>query len=266
MADRILLRGGVTTSDPRLGRVPEFDEKSRQFPVRALVAQTQPKSRSWKIKDVYDQGERLDNVTRGWDPSACTGFSGAYDLICAPRPAPASLITPKFAFELYRLGQTLDEWAGENYEGSSVLGVAKAITKLGFAGAYHWAFGIDDSLLALSHLGPLVVGTDWQNSMFDPRPSGLITVEGGSSETAGGHAYMFRALYMSKIYQRFLLGKGEPLRGEPLLRGHQSWGRPWGRDGEFLMWASDLDKLLKGISSPGESRITTAAFKRPVTH
>lgn len=259
----IQLRGGYTATDIRLGRLPEFDEKSRKFALRDLVPvakQTVVKGKSWYCPLHYDQGIAISNVTRGWDPSGCTGFSSGMDIIASPKPVYPRIINPRFCFELYRLAQDYDEWEDHNYEGSSVLGVAKALAKLGFIGQYRWAFGIDDVLMALTHLGGVVVGSDWQNSMFDPRPNGLITVEGGENETAGGHAYFLQSIIVSKIYMRWLLGRNEKIRDCPLLRIHQTWGNDWGIKGDALIWADDLERLLKGISYPGEARITTAPF------
>jgi hypothetical protein len=268
------LKGGVKALTPLLGRVPEFDEKSRKFPVRKLIDTTKLKGRSWIVPPNYDQSIPIPLVQtqiimrelglrwRPWDPSACTGFSGGFDLISNPGPAKPADITPVECFKIYRLAQTLDEWKGENYEGSSVLGVCKALVKLGYVGEYRWAFGIEDVLLALAHVGPVVVGTDWQESMFWPKKNGLLRVEGDSRYTAGGHAYLVQSIIVNKVYKRLLLGLGEDIRDEPLLRIHQSWGTGWGRNGDCFMWASDMARLLKGISYPGEARITTAAYRR----
>src|SRR4051812_13146373 len=100
------LRGGFTTRNPLLGRIPEFDEKSRQFQMRALMSPEQLstlRSHTWAIRLLLDQGVRLP-VSR-WDPSACTGFSSTYDL--AAYPAPVTLpnkmpFTNEFAFQLYQ--------------------------------------------------------------------------------------------------------------------------------------------------------------------
>jgi hypothetical protein len=258
------LRGGHRTGNPLLGRVPEFDERSRAFGVRELLPPVGLVSKTWQCRLLLDQGIRL-SVPK-WDPSACTGFSSTYDLAAYPQALKQSNGAPfnnEFAFSLYQLAKTLDEWAGESYEGSSVLGAAKALQKLGFIGEYRWAFGIDDMLAALSHIGPVVTGTDWQTSQFGVRPSGLVLVEGGPSETEGGHAYMARGVLTSATaIKRYM--KGERIRvGIPLVRYRQSWGA-WGLNntGDFFMWADDVEKLLKGITSPGDARVTTTAFHR----
>lgn len=246
----VQLRGGHTAVDPRLGRVPEFDSESRNYAVRAIVDKTKLRGRSWIIKDVLDQG----------NSSACTGFSAGYDLMATP--APEKGITAGVCHALYKDAQRLDEWAGEDYEGSSVLGACKAMMQAGYIGQYRWAFGIDDMLLALSHVGPVVVGTDWTNSMFRPKPNGLLTVDRVRGQVAGGHAYIVQSIILSYWWKKFLLGFNEDIRDEPLLRIHNSWGNGWGKNGDGLMWASDMAALLEGIAYPGEARITTTPFKR----
>ena len=265
----------MEVDDPRLGRIPSFDSRSRQYGVRKLLTAREEqtlKGRTWMLVPVYDQGIPLSRVVveqiqrdlglaiEPWDPSACTGFSAGYDLIAQPKPAKPADITPAMCFKIYRLAQTMDEWSGEDYEGSSVLGTCKAMAKLGYIGEYHWAFGIDEMLMALSHLGPVVVGTDWQGSMFDPKPNGLLNVSRDSRDTAGGHAYIVQSIIMSKWRKRFLLGMHEDIRSEPLLRIHNSWGKSWGRNGDAFMWASDMDELLRGVKYPGEARVTTSHF------
>jgi hypothetical protein len=255
----------VSNLEYPLGRRPEFDERSRSFagvdllPRRAAAGQI--RGRAWRIVDTFDQSKPLVNVPN-WDAIACTGFSCGYDLIASP--APAKWITPEVCFAIYQRAKTLDDWPGENYEGSSVLAAAKAATEMGYIGEYHWAFGIDDALQCLSWLGPIVVGTDWLNSMFEPQPNGLIEVNGEKTDVAGGHAYMFRSIILNRNTQAELLGKGVRIRNNtPLLRLHQSWGKTWGiNNGEALMWADDLEKLLKGVAYPGECRITTAPLKK----
>lgn len=261
----IQLRGNFSTDDARLGRLPHFDPRSRNFGVREILPTTSLKGKTWQCDLLLDQGIRLPHPL--WDPSACTGHSATIDLAAYPVPLKMpnkQKFTNEFAFNIYQIAKTLDPWAGEAYEGSSVLAATLAVRQLGFIGEFRWSFGIDDFLLSLAHVGPNVAGTDWQKSMFEVRPSGLVLVEGGPGDTVGGHAYVVRGVITSKSYIRSLM-RGERIRENvPLLRcGRQSWG-PWGikRSGDFFMWADDMERLLRGISYPGEARVTTKAFRR----
>lgn len=247
-------RAEVTSSDPRLGRLAHLDARSRNFPVRSLIASGDtPRGRKWYNRLKLDQGQT----------PACTGFSRTYDLAMSPNPLRLPNRQPfdfDFAFALYKLAQQYDEWPGQLYDGSSVLGAFKAAQALGYIGEYRWAFGIDDAVLALSHIGPLVVGTDWLDGMFDPKPSGLVEAHGAM---AGGHAYSFDQVIVTRESMRHYLGKGEPIReGDVLLGGEQSWGTSWGNNGRYLFWASSLEYLLKGAFYPGEAAVTTQALRR----
>jgi hypothetical protein len=248
---RTKMRDGSTAEDPRLGRLAQFDEQSRRYNVadHPDLATATLRSRSWGCSIYLDQG----------NTSACTGNSRTYDLAGQPVPVKIRGAYPDetFAQALYHLAQKYDEWPGENYEGSSVLGALKAAAKLGFIGEYRWAFNIDDMCLALSTLGPVVVGTTWYNSMFDPRPSGLLEISKDSGE-AGGHAYYFRRILVSHTSKAEFLGRGERIRDEPLLVVRNSWGKSWGRAGEGAMWVSDYQNNLW---DGGEQSVVTTPLK-----
>jgi hypothetical protein len=247
----------IIATDPRLGRIASLDERSRNYPARDLLESNQqtPRGRRWYLKLQLDQGQTGD----------CTGFSRTYDLAASPQPLKQANGKPfddNFAHALCTLAKKYDEWPGEAYEGSSVLGAFKAAKALGFIGEYRWAFSIDDLVLALSYLGPVVVGTDWLDSMFDVGSNGLVEVDTTSS-VAGGHAYVFNQVVLNRTTMRSKLGKGVPIReGDILLSGQQSWGSDWGANGRYLFWASDLEKLLEGVDSPGEAAISTVALHR----
>lgn len=252
MTTDITLKGGVKTADRRLDRLAEFDPQSRNFPVRAVIAVSKPtRGRTWPLAQRLDQGSE----------GACTGFARAHDL--AASPVRVKGVSNEFARKIYKLAQTLDEWEGEDYSGSSVLGAVKAAQQLGFVGEYRWAFGIDDVILALAELGPVVLGTDWLDSMFDTLPNGLLIADG---EYSGGHSYILRGVAFSRDTIRRKLGKGQPIRkGEALITGTNSWGRSWGRDGNFYIWESDVDKLLRGVKYAGEAAVTSIAFRGRVS-
>ncbi len=222
----IKLRGGNETQDIRLDRLPEFDERSRQFPIRTLVEAKKPRSYTWRCKDWLDQGRE----------GACVGFAFGHELISRPREFPA---TNAFARGIYLAAQKEDEWAGEAYEGTSVLAGAKVVVTLGHFTEYRWAFGIDDLKIALGYAGPAVLGLNWYRGMFQPDAKGFIHPTGG---VMGGHAILARGINLKEGYV--------------LLRN--SWGQDWGLNGDCKISIDDLSRLLK---EDGEACIPIARKK-----
>lgn len=106
------LRGGYETSDPRLGRIPQWDERNKDYPVRMLLTAKAPRSYTWRLPIHLNQGQT----------SACVGFSFAHEL--AARPVSVEGVSESAARSIYSSAKDLDEWPGSDYEGSSVLGGA----------------------------------------------------------------------------------------------------------------------------------------------
>lgn len=198
----------------KLDRVVKFDEKSRKYPIRAIISHTTPRSYTWKCDTWLDQG------TEG----ACTGFSVTHE--AASKPIPVKNLTNDIAFSIYHRARQLDEWDGEDYEGSSVLGAIKAATEKGWYSEYRWAFGVDDLALAVSRKGPAVLGINWYTGMFDADSNGFISVNGN---LAGGHA---------------ILCNGYNVKGNYFIL-HNSWGKDWGVNGECKISYADMSRLLK---------------------
>lgn len=217
----IPLKGGFFATDPRLGRIPEFDERSRNYNIRKLFTveeHTTPRSYTWTCPVWLDQG----------DTPACVGFAWSQEL--AARPVKVQGITNESAQELYHSAQMLDEWPGENYDGSSTLGGVKAAVKLGKIEEYRWAFNTMDLAIAVSWFGPAVVGINWYNKMFNPVFIGddampWLQIGGG---LAGGHDILVIAYNVKKN----------------AFKMHNSWGSAWGLSGEAWISFADLDRLL----------------------
>lgn len=177
----IKLKNNQTATDPRLGRIPQFDERSKAFPIRALVAGKPRRSYSWRTTVQLDQG----------NTPACTGFSLCME--AAARPVVVTGITDSDGMKIYHRAQELDEWPGSDYEGSSVLAAMKAGVERGWYKEYRWALGPgaeaaeNDLALAVGYKGPAILGTNWYDGMFDADEDGYLNVSGS---LAGGHAYV----------------------------------------------------------------------------
>lgn len=217
----VKLRDGSEVADARLARLVQFDERSRQFPIRATVGTKKPRSYTWRCHQYLDQGQE----------GACVGFSMTHELVA--RPAEVSGLDAKFAREkVYWEAQKIDEWAGGAYpgaspfyEGTSVLAGVKVLKKLGYIDEYRWAFGLDDLVMAVGYAGPAVLGIPWYEGMFDMWSCGNVHVHG---QVAGGHAILCKGVDVKE--QTFTL--------------HNSWGPVWGRGGDAKIAWSDMDRLL----------------------
>ena len=135
MTVEIQLKGGHTTSDPRLDRIPEFDEASRGYQVREfLTGLVAKRRRSHTYRPPLDQGL----VPLGSDAnesSGCTGFSTVTCLRSSPFLRP---LGQDDGFDFYHGARRFDQWSGENYAGSSVLGVMKYARSIGQIREYRW--------------------------------------------------------------------------------------------------------------------------------
>lgn len=216
---------GFTVTDPRLGRVPQFDDRSRDFPMAAalddLPKRYKARSYTWSVGAHLDQGN---------EPS-CVGFAWTHDLLA--RPAVVDM-DPGFASWVYKTAQRFDAWAGEGYAGTSVIAGAKVIQKRppamsegrGLIGEYRWIFGDLDALIkTLGYFGPVVFGTWWYDGMFTPDRDGYVRPTG---QPAGGHAYLVKAVDVRN--KRFSI--------------HNSWGTGWGQNGDAWLSFDDAIRLL----------------------
>ncbi len=200
-------------NDPRLDRLPQFDARSRNFPIRALVVGKLPRSYTWALATHLDQGQE----------GACVGFSVAHELAARPVIVPA--VTDELARTLYHRARQLDEYPGEDYSGTSVLAGIKAASELGYYGEYRWAFGLDDLILALGYRGPALLGLNWYEEMFEPDATGFIHVGGN---VAGGHAILSNAVSLRR----------------QAVHLSNTWGPNWGLNGGCWISFSDLNRLL----------------------
>lgn len=200
--------------DRKFDRFPSFDERSRNYPIRALrTASTKPRSYTWRCNLTLDQGP----------DGACTGFAVTHE--AAGRPAVVKGLTYDVAMEVYNRAKELDVWPGENYDGSSVLAAMKAGKERGWYDEYRWAFSEDDLAFAVGHHGPAVLGINWYEGMFTPDEKLFVHPTG---RAVGGHAILCNGYsYKKRVY-----------------RLHNSWGPGWGHRGEAFIHADDMATLL----------------------
>lgn len=194
-----------------LGRVYIPDPRDRMFSMARVVGTMKPTTRHWKIGPVLDQGMT----------SQCVGFAWAQFLHSAPiMTRDRTLPRPE---AIYNMAQTMDEWTGEAYEGTSVRGGAKALLSLGLIKSYVWADSMPTLKRFVSEIGPVVAGTDWFGGM--DRTRGGFTIPEGRYR--GGHAFL-------------IIGWSESRRA---FRCVNSWGE-WGEGGRFWIDEADMQYLI----------------------
>lgn len=216
---------------PGLGRIHAPDARDAAFPLRALLPAT-PSARSrryWHANGWWgDQGATSQCVAYAWTHYLEDGPVTQN----APRTPP--VVQPAW---LYDEAKLVDEWPGVDYDGTSVRAGAKVLQALGYLAAYHWAANVREILEALLEVGPVVMGTNWYEGMFEPDESGIVAVEGA---LAGGHAYVLDGVNRSA--------------SGGLVRLKNSWGRGWGTHGFAWLHVDDLARLL---AEDGEACLAT---------
>lgn len=219
--------------DGRLGRsVIRFDDRSLAYPARGVLFREGAEivTQNWRRVPAWDQGLS----------SECVAYSVRG--ICWTSPFRAAIPYKErraISFrDVYESAQRIDEWPGENYDGTSVLAGMKVGKERGWFSEYRWCFGVDDVLRTLSHHGPVAIGVTWYDSMFEWGKLGMLYVN-TRSRVSGGHAVELTGLNAKQGY----------------VRGTNSWGKSWGHHGAFRMRFEDLDFLLRDY---GEAVTATA--------
>lgn len=207
-----------------LDRIPHFDERSRAFGVMRKPAVAEAPLR----KKVHGYPSvRIDQGQEGH----CVGFGISNEL--AGDPIRISGVNDAFAHGMFFKAQEIDRNEGRVYDdGATVLAGAKAATSLGYMEGYDWAFGIDQMLQALM-TGPVVLGIEWRDGMYDTDRRGLVDVSGS---VVGGHCITTFG---------FIPGMRFGLKRIDVIPWVNSWGPSYGKRGIGYVPVESMDALLK---------------------
>lgn len=229
------MRDGREVADPRLDRIPQYDERSRNFQVRRLLEERRPDLEAARRKPkAWRPGPSILNQR---NYGACVWFSAATILNASPHRRNPPL-TEDQARGYYFETQRRDEFPGGEYPGASpvaggtsLLAGAKLAKELGFIDSFWWCgagsqTAIDDVIDTQAAIGSVWFGVPWYDSMFNPKPGGALVVD-PSSGLAGYHA-------IGSLAFRYA-----PIPGEgPKKIEHLVWPNTWGPS-----WAGQWFKL-----------------------
>ena len=209
---------------------PRFDERSKSFPVRGMLRKAPKRVNTlWLTGPILDQGKE----------GACVGFGWAAKVLADPFAVDLGKLTTRvkvprtpapFARKIYAEAKKVDEYPGEDYEGTSVLAGAKVLQSYGVVKAYSWAFSVDEVIDGIISTGPVVLGINWYDGMYEA-PNGVLTVSGPQ---VGGHCILAVGYNVSS----------KKAGGEATVILQNSWGRGWGVNGLAEIKVSELARLL----------------------
>lgn len=222
-------------SDRVVDRIRQFDDRSRNFAAVSSTDTRDFRSYTWACDTYNDQGYE----------GACVGFAWSHELTARPKVIPTD---NNYALNIYRRARQLDPWPGEDYSGTSVLAGVKAVQELRnqygkpLITEYRWGFGIQDVLRILGYQGPVVLGIDWYENMYDPDSRFFIHPTG---EVVGGHAILANGVKIVKKNTALPAKWDNVDLDKSYVRLHNSWGQGYGLGGDAFITVRDLDTLLK---------------------
>jgi hypothetical protein len=242
----VTLKDGTEVEDARLDRIPQFDEESREYPIRTAIPSALrqvPRTRRWRKgqRFVIDQGRE----------GACVGYAVTNELNCRPAIVRYRDLehADTYAREVIYWGaQRIDPWPGgaypgakPRYDGTSVLAGVKVAQQRGHFQEYRWSFGIDDLVIGLSHAGPAVLGLAWFQSNYTPDDQHMIRPGGVQ---VGGHAILARGVQIVAKPGRRVETMDDVDRKRSRIILLNSWGGDWGLRGECFVTLADMADWL----------------------
>jgi hypothetical protein len=233
----------------RLGRHLELDARSLAYTIEREIADQELRVQI-KPAEHPPAIPTLDQDQLG----SCTGNAGTYALSSLFGYSALQNVkldglgltnyeatsNEKFAVMLYHEATIEDGLPGVYPpldQGSTGLGVARALKKAGLVGGYLWATTVHGFGVLLQRQG-VMLGTPWFNAWFEPDAHGFVDAGGWeSSGIAGGH----------EIYVEALEAWDDHRPDQSVIRFHNSWGDGWSDHGRGRMRLSTYLTLRQQI-------------------
>jgi hypothetical protein len=134
-----------------------------------------------------------------------------------------------------------DEFPGNSRaDGTSVHAGWLAGRSFGWYAGATWAKNVEELRQGLE-FGPVVIGVEWREGMFDADRFGRVSATGA---VAGGHCVV-----ATGYTPTFDAGR------ERRFRCRNSWGRSWGAGGNFYITDADLQSVL--FDAQGEACVVS---------
>lgn len=227
----------------RLGRRSAPDSRDLRYRMPSVrFAGPSLQRKLWRPGSVLDQGPT----------SSCVGHAWWGLLAAGPMMQQLLNVGPH---RIYHDAQRIDEWPGEDYDGTSVRAGAKVLQQLGLVSGYQWAYTADEVLFNLLARGPVVLGTWWFPEMDRPNEDGAVHLEHAWA-ALGGHSYLCYGYDPRPVRGNDNPGdQGFTPRSceRGWFRCQNSWGKRWGDGGRFWISWDDLEFLLSGPGQDGEA-------------
>ena len=202
----------------RLGRAKQWDDRNFKFLLPRKRVPAGVRYRMWNAGPELDQG----------DTPQCVGYSGWGFLAGGP-----IINKPPFSpTDLYHWAQEEDEWQGVNYDGSSGLGLMRALKGRGYIKEYRWAIDTETMAAWLLTTGPVICGSYWYEGMANTDKEGFIHPVGGNW---GGHEWRQIGVNLDKKCPDGTTGA---------FRMMNTWSKKWGEQGRAWVSIADMKKLL----------------------
>jgi hypothetical protein len=222
---------------PRLlDYVPRLDERNRTHRVTADTSLT-GRSIFWAPGVVLDQGQEGSCVGHGvvgeYLASPARGKLTSYNRGVVKKADIGHLL----AVSVYNRAKEVDEFEGVNYDGTSVRAGMLVGRERGWYDGFKWALNMAELRAALQ-LGPVVIGIEWRDDMYDTDAEGLVRAKG---KAVGGHCLVITG------YSPNWENQG------PVYRWRNSWGPSYGRNGSGYITPGQLDGVL--FQTGGEAAV-----------